>query len=681
MRMRFVRTQAMAKPLEARLTIRNSHRRLVTGVFVVAVGVSMAGCGSSTGREASPPESERPSRALNSKTAAGEGYSYGGSHLTDAESRGRDTWYFWTAGDQQFWRRVAVLTRGEVDLLMFVDSRQHDRRFETFGVINEPRCRAAAAPDRYGLWMDDCSEADPIAQMPGAPVGIVGLRRFDNPAFDASKWSLAAYMRDRSSVEPPYLVGMACGFCHVGLNPVDPPADPDVPAWRNLAPTIGNQYLREGRLFDFGMTPSDFRWQVGNSQPPGTSDTSRMATDHIDNPSAINTIYNLADRPVIAERMADGSVRPVPHILKDGADSIGIAGASLRVYVNIGLCGDYSLTLHDPIAGVARPQAPFDMDHARATCADWRATEARMADAGAFLKTQAPLHVADAPGGAAYLAAAPEVLRRGKVAFADRCASCHSSKQPPETTTDRRQWYRDSVLADDFLADNFLSDDVRYPVTEIGTNIGRAVASNATRGHIWDQFSSESYKHLPAVGTVRGLFNPRDPDHPIDFTLPAGGRGYYRTPSLTSLWATAPYLHNNSVGVFNGDPSVAGRMAAFADGMEKLLWPERRPGRRGIPVTSADSTIAIPGTSRTLRIPKGTPIDYVARVDPTEIARLVAALPGVDLALSLTPDDLLLAALLKDNLAPDFVLDRGHTFGANLSDEDKRALIEFLKTF
>ena len=36
---------------------------------------------------------------------------------------------------------------------------------------------------------------------------------------------------------------------------------------------------------------------------------------------------------------------------------------------------------------------------------------------------------------------------------------------------------------------------------------------------------------------------------------------------------------------------------------------------------------------------------------------------------------------MKRNLAPDFVLDRGHMFGATLPDADKRALIEFLKTF
>ena len=72
---------------------------------------------------------------------------------------------------------------------------------------------------------------------------------------------------------------------------------------------------------------------------------------------------------------------------------------------------------------------------------------------------------------------------------------------------------------------------------------------------------------------------------------------------------------------------------------------------------------------------------YVARVDPTELARIAGKLPIVNLALQLTPDNLILSGLLTRNLAPDFVLDRGHTFGSELSDADKHALIEFLKTF
>jgi hypothetical protein len=35
-------------------------------------------------------------------------------------------------------------------------------------------------------------------------------------------------------------------------------------------------------------------------------------------------------------------------------------------------------------------------------------------------------------------------------------------------------------------------------------------------------------------------------------------------------------LHNNSLGLFNNDPSVAGRLAAFEDGVGKLLSPEQR---------------------------------------------------------------------------------------------------------
>jgi hypothetical protein len=37
-------------------------------------------------------------------------------------------------------------------------------------------------------------------------------------------------------------------------------------------------------------------------------------------------------------------------------------------------------------------------------------------------------------------------------------------------------------------------------------------------------------------------------------------------------------------------------------------------------------------------------------------------------------------ALLAASKSPDFVLDRGHWFGEKLSDEDKEALIAFLKT-
>jgi hypothetical protein len=159
--------------------------------------------------------------------------------------------------------------------------------------------------------------------------------------------------------------------------------------------------------------------------------------------------------------------------------------------------------------------------------------------------------------------------------------------------------------------------------------------------------------------------------------MPAGGRGYYRTASLTSIWATAPYLHNNSVGTFVKDPSVGGRLTAYTDGMMKMLWPERRLGVQSIPVTTVESSVTISGTNRRVRIPAGTPVDYVARVDPTRLPDIVRN----SFLLNLFSDESIYRRMLRNNLAPDFVLDRGHTYGGQLPDEDKWALIEYMKTF
>jgi hypothetical protein len=603
-----------------------------------------------------------------------------GSTLTPLEARGRDTWYFWTGGNQRFFRQVAIISDGYFDLLQVIDSRRYGQRFRTLGMMTAPGCTPATQPDEYGLWLDIC-EPDNIPDMPGAPTGVVGLRKFPNPNFDRSKWSVEKYMDHPKNAEPPYLVGMACGFCHIGPNPLDPPADPERPAWRNMAGAIGNQYLEDARLFIIKMKPDDFRWHVANKQPAGTVDTSRFATDHINNPNAINSIFNLSYRPTHQERMKDGSMRAVNHILKDGADSVGVAGASLRVYVNIGMCSEYWLTRHQAIFGMVE-QKPFSIEKARQECADWRETEARMPAAEAFLKTIGPMRLKDAPGGAQYISTDRALLTRGKTVFAEHCASCHSSKQPPAEIAANReqavQWFRESVQRDDFLEQNFLSDDRRYSVAVIGTNAARALASNAMTGHIWDEFSSETYKALPAAGELRNLYNPLDPSEPLTFKMPAGGRGYYRTTSLVSLWATGPYLHNNSVGVYTKDPSVHGRVGAFMDGMEKLLWPERRLGIQSIPVTTTPSRVHL-FTGPHMDIPVNTAINVVARVNPLELPSLGQR--TIDFLSWTFGNRFLLHRLLAKNLAPDFIEDRGHVFGSTLSDEDKRSLIEFLKTF
>src|SRR5262249_50927893 len=133
------------------------------------------------------------------------------------------------------------------------------------------------------------------------------------------------------------------------------------------------------------------------------------------------------------------------------------------------------------------------------------------------------------------------------------------------------------------------------------------------------------------------LYNPLTGEYDLKFSAP---KAYYRTPTLVSVWATAPYLHNNSVGEYNGDPSIAGRMAAYEDGMSKLLWPERRRRLASGKVTSEDSRLpdlfallrtldpelaAFDFDPNLLRVPKGTPINLLTNLHPKDVKSVLMA--------------------------------------------------------
>jgi hypothetical protein len=385
----------------------------------------------------------------------------------------------------------------------------------------------------------------------------------------------------------------------------------------------------------------------------------------------------------------------------------------------------------------------------------------------------------DAPGGAQYQTADAATLERGKVVFADTCARCHSSKGPPGGDYDpmacqgagylecfKRYWSRTQtddykaqmrkiVQAPDFLDDNYLSTDARIPVTLLRTNACSPLATNALAGNIWDNFSSQSYKHLPSVGTVT-LYDPFTGE-PMPYQMPAGGRGYTRVPSLIALWSSAPFLLNNSVGPFNGDPSVAGRMKAFDASIEQMLWPEKRerdsvlgakvPGTIDRTTERSQVTVPVgfvPEAMQPLQgslhrwlpwlvgeggdivlgpIPKGVPVNLLANLklraesddlgDKAEHVKKVGEFLlklKVDLATApagASDDELrqrfanLKGPMMELSKCKDFVVNRGHYFGTaefnqqdglsadekafgtepELSDQDKRALIAFLKTF
>jgi len=660
--------------------------------------------------------------ATGGTTSGNRGYPTGAGYDAKRIIDGLCTWYLWqggdpstydgrpdTGGDPHFWRALEQKTaaiREEtgqpvvVTLLKYLDSRMRDRRFELAGLINDPGCEKSTTPDAFGLYLDRCT--DPYAS------GVLGLRLSPNPKFDPLHWNAAEYFADPRTYEPPYLAGMSCGACHVAFNPLIPPADPEHPRWENLAGAIGNQYLLEGKLFEGGLTKDDFLWHVYKRQPPGTSDTSRLSVDWIDNPNAINSIFMInSGRPRHAETGNDGTVVQVPHILKDGADSIGAAGAALRVYVNIGTCGATRMGLEDVLLGMHRDQSPFVIAGAEAHCQDFQQTKARMANAAELLDSQRGFPLASA-GDGRYLTKDAAQLAMGRRAFAENCARCHSSKVPvglddrtKHDPANKPKWVA-LVNGPDFLDGNFLSDDRRYPIVDpdwrfsIGTNLKRAMATNAVAGHIWQDFSSKTYKELPSPGTVT-LANPFDPAHPIAFAFPEG-RGYYRVPSLIAIWATAPLLHNNSVGMQTRDPSVEGRLRAFEDAMNKMFHPTERDGVQSIRRTSGPSVLRMGALS--LPVPAGTPIDLIANIDLRKLERehQLPSLQGIfevlgdpkkaaeiEQALRTGQPNPELNAfasqLLALNTAPDFIEDHGHEFGSRLTPAEQRAVIEYMKTF
>ncbi len=475
----------------------------------------------------------------------------------------------------------------------------------------------------------------PAGSYYGEPTGILGLRLFPNPAFDeaaAKRWDPQRYYNDPNyylskDLVRPYRVGMSCGFCHISANPEKPPANPDAPQWENISATAGAQYFWVDRILAWNADASNFLFQVLHTARPGSLDTSLVSSDNINNPRTMNAVYNLLPRLDLAKRLGRETLghdnlankqfndfvksgpltqffQPpntvwTPHVLKDGSDSVGALGALNRVYLNIGLFSEEWLRHFNPVLG-GKEVTPIQITTARANSSYWQATETQTPDMALFLvKASYPHKLKNAPGGSAYLNDPPATVQQGKLVFADNCARCHSSKAPAPPananlgacigphylecwnrywawtqTDDFRAKMRPIVEADDFLDDNFLSTDARVPVTLLQTNACSPLATNAIGNNIWDNFSSASYKSLPSVGAIT-VYDPFT-GKPQSYRMPAGGRGYTRVPSLISVWATAPYLLNNSVGKFEESPSVAARMTSFQNSITQMLWPDKR---------------------------------------------------------------------------------------------------------
>lgn len=693
-------------------------------------------------------------------------------------------------------------------------------------------------PERFGLWLDrrvgapDPFEDEqrypgvkvgtrgktvPVGSYYGYASGTVGLRLFPNPAFDEAaqqKWDSWRYYNDPDyysdkNLVRPYRVGMSCGFCHVGPSPIAPPKDPENPEWKNLNSNPGAQYFWLDRIFFWNpyKRHENFVYQIFHTSLPGSLDTSLVSSDNINNPRTMNAIYSIAARLKMAElhpeKLTQGErnnkqfndydrtkvlskyfIPPdtvlTPHVLKDGADSVGILGALNRVYINIGLFSEEWLLHFKPLIGnlPGKRITPIEIAVLEKNSTYWNANVAQTPDVALFFLVSAqPDYLKDAPSGQDYLSEDIAKLNRGRIIFAENCARCHSGKQPPPppdidytkcggpgyldcwnrywawTKTDEfKQQMREIVMRDDFLVDNFLSTELRIPVTLLQTNACSPLATNGIRDNIWDNFTSTTYKELPAVGKFT-VHHPKT-GAPWEYDMPGEGRGYTRPASLSSLWSTAPFLLNNALGTFYGEPSVEARMASFNDSIQQMLWPEKRtqdidvirelglsdsmavnvPGY--IQRTTTDSYLRIawgylPGKFAVFMdwlsdwfpwlfstngldigpIPAGTPVGLLTnlpfvsdgmrlqeRVDHFDRLWKLSKKAAKDLkAAEQAPPEKkreafanLVDPLLELSKCPDFVVNRGHYFGTSyfkdkdepeLSDDDKWALIEFLKTF
>ena len=653
----------------------------------------------------------------------------------------------------------------------------------------------------------------------GTSTGALGFRKFPNPRFDAEQWrklndgklgTWEGFNRRLSSnpnttdgrtsrlsdgaVEPPFLIGTACGSCHIAFDPLNPPKDAEHPQWQNLKGGIGNQYLRISELMVSGMPTDSPEWQIFAHARPGTSDTSAIPTDQLNNPGTMNALINTKQRlthaseDIIKWRKAAGCEQKeidqdtcwcepgrqnkcwskgraqdaVHHILKGGEDSIGALEAIQRVYFNIGSCAEACWLNHLTDLRQFDPnqrnfgQTPFDIGQCRRDCPNFRAIEDRLPDILAFLSSKetdatdlhaaraSVLHAKNPSASYEYDDLVEDLERefgqgavaRGRAVFAENCARCHSSipeeKGGAFANRDFRALSRESGLREDWMG-----NDASTPVAEVGTYRCRSLHSNHMAGHVWQEYGSET---LRARKQVPGIEEPSD-----------GGRGYYRNISLLSVWAHAPFMHNNAVGPelcgwgkpgpyelyrssyvdANGkplpasqqpacwayDPSVEGRFKLYKESLRQLLNPRTREQEHP-KVTLLDQDIVLDVGPKvfdgedeknlfglTLVVPKGAKagalgnfqhkqfvIDMVlSKIDRAKLderrGKEVAALVA-QAADEILQDPKRMVDVLRSrpqlvevySSCNDLIENKGHRFGEDLPEADKKALIAFLAT-
>ena len=477
----------------------------------------------------------------------------------------------------------------------------------------------------------------------GTSTGALGIRKFPNPRFNAAKWqalnggnanwsgfnakkdaatgvesdSRVSKLAD-ASVEPPFLIGTACGSCHIAFDPTNPPADPAHPKWENIKGLIGNQYTRMSELLTSGMAKSSLEWQIFSHARPGVTDTSAISHDQVNNPGTINALINVAQRPVFKGEMVtkwrkantcgaeknedkcwcepgregkcwvkstrDDDTTPVNlggqkvvlpgvhHILKGGEDSIGALEAIQRVYFNIGSCSEQCWVNHLTDIRQVDPeqrgfgQTAFDIGQCRRDCPNFRAVEDRLQNVLDFF--------ASAESDETDLFAARANQRKA--------INPTATYMPADLVADLEKEFGKGAVGrgQTIFADNCARCHSSIPESTGGPFKNRdfAAPNEAHPRKVRADFlGNDESTPVTEVGTFRcrSLHSNHKPGHlymeyasdtlhkrPIVADIPErnelkdGGRGYMRNVSLVNVWATAPFMHNNAIG-----PEICGKPA------------------------------------------------------------------------------------------------------------------------
>ena len=426
------------------------------------------------------------------------------------------------------------------------------------------------------------------------------------------------------SIEPPFLVGTSCGSCHIAFDPLNPPSDPARPEWQNIKGGIGNQYLRISELLGSGMPYDSIEYQMFSHARPGTSDTSAIPNDQVSNPGTINALINLPQRPVFAgeDVIKWRTATACPATPAAGDEVLVRAGARRQVLDSVARRGEATRTPHpegrrgldrgargDP-AGVL--QYRFLL---RAMLAQPPDRSAPARPRGAQLRPDAlrhravPARLSQLPGdrGPAGRISRRSCSRRRTtrptctLRAKRRCRRKNPSRRATATTTwsrtSTRQFGKGAVARGRVV---FAEKCATLPFQRAGVGGRRFRQSRLQGARPEDRApprlarqrpgdAGERGRNLPLPGAaLQPHGGPRLAGVRLGDAARAqagsatsrrkrdGGRGYYRNISLLSLWAHAPFMHNNAIGP--GDLRQAAER-----GQLLLSLALRRPQHEGAP--------------------------------------------------------------------------------------------------